>query len=88
MDKAARAETTDKAGGVITKGSTNVNIEGQPAARKGDPIQAHGDSPHKKVEIAEGSSKVTINGKKAARVGDAATCGHKISGGASRVNIG
>jgi uncharacterized Zn-binding protein involved in type VI secretion len=88
MQKAARAKTTDKAGGVIQEGSTNVTTEGLPAARKGDPIQAHGDSPHNKVVIAEGSSKVKINGKQAARVGDAATCGHSISGGASRVNIG
>ncbi len=87
MPKAAR-KTADKAGGAIIQGSDNVNIEGLAAARKDDAIQAHGDSPHNKSVIAEGSSKVNINGKPAARVGDAATCGHSISGGASKVNIG
>ena len=87
MPKAAR-KTADIAGGPIKEGSSNVNIEGLPAARKGDAIQAHGDSPHKNPVIAEGSSKVRINGKPAARVNDAASCGHSISGGASDVNIG
>lgn len=87
MPKAARKQA-DKAGGPIIEGSSNVKIEGLAAARKGDAIQAHGDSPHNKATIAEGSSKVKINGIPAARVGDAATCGHGISGGASKVNIG
>ena len=87
MPKAAR-KTEDSAGGPIKQGSDNVKVEGLPAARKGDAIQAHGDSPHSNPVIAEGSSKVKINGKPAARVGDAASCGHGISGGASKVNIG
>ena len=87
MPKAAR-KTADIAGGPIIQGSDNVKVEGLPAARKGDAIQAHGDSPHRNPKIAEGSSKVNINGKPAARVGDAASCGHSISGGASKVNIG
>ena len=87
MPKAAR-KTADSAGGPIKQGSDNVKVEGLPAARKGDAIAAHGDSPHSNPVIAEGSSKVKINGKPAARVGDAASCGHGISGGASKVNIG
>ncbi len=88
MPKAARARTTDKAGGVIQEGSSNVKIDGLPAAREGDPVQAHGDSPHNKVTIESGSSKVTIEGKAAARKDDPATCGHSITGGSDSVNIG
>ena len=87
MPKAAR-KTADKAGGPILEGSDNVTIEGLAAARKGDAITGHGDSPHANPVIAQGSSKVMINGKPAARVGDAATCKHTISGGSSKVNIG
>ena len=65
MPKAAR-KTADIAGGPIKQGSDNVKVEGLPAARKGDAIQAHGDSPHSNPVIAEGSSKVKINGKPAA----------------------
>ena len=60
MPKAAR-KTADIAGGPIKQGSDNVKVEGLPAARKGDAIQAHGDSPSNPV-IAEGPSKVKING--------------------------
>ena len=88
MKKAARAKTTDLAGGPITSGSDNVTINGLAAAREGDPVQAHGKSPHAKVTIASGSSKVTINGIPAARVDDPATCGHPITGGSDNVEIG
>jgi uncharacterized Zn-binding protein involved in type VI secretion len=87
MPKAAR-KTVDLAGGPIKEGSDSVRIEGQPAARKGDAIQGHGDPPHTNPKIAKGSSKVRINGKEAARVGDPATCKHPITGGSSKVNIG
>ncbi len=87
MPKAAR-KGVDIAGGPIKEGSDNTRIEGQPAARKGDAIQGHGDPPHTNPKIAEGSGKVRINGKAAARVGDAATCKHAITGGSSKVTIG
>ena len=87
MPKAAR-KSADKAGGPIKEGSSNVMIEGLAAARVGDAIQGHGDSPHSNPKIAKGSSKVRINGKPAARAGDPATCKHTISGGSSKVNIG
>lgn len=87
MPKAAR-KSADKAGGPITSGASAVNIEGLPAARKTDTIQAHGDSPHSKATIAKGSSGVKIEGLDAARVGDPATCKHPITGGASGVLIG
>ena len=87
MPKAAR-KGVDIAGGPIKEGSDNTRIEGQPAARKGDAIQGHGDPPHTNPKIAEGSGKVRINGKAAARVGDAATCKHAITGGSSKVTFG
>ena len=87
MPKAAR-KNVDKAGGPIKEGSDNVNIEGQPAARKDDAITGHGDPPHTNPKIAKGSSKVRINGKDAARVGDPATCKHAITGGSRKVTIG
>ena len=87
MGKAAR-KGVDIAGGPIKQGSDNTRIEGQPAARKGDAIQGHGDGPHADPKINEGSSRVRINGKAAARVGDKATCKHPITGGSSKVTIG
>jgi len=87
MGKAAR-KGPDRAGGPIKQGSDNTRIEGQPAARKGDAIQGHGDGPHADPKINEGSSKVRINGLPAARAGDKATCKHPITGGSSKVTIG
>ena len=76
------------AGGPVTSSASATFIEGTLAAREGDTVQAHGDSPHKKVTIAKGSSGVNIEGHPAARVNDPATCGHSIQGGASGVLIG
>ena len=87
MPKAA-LQGTSIAGAPISSGASKTKIESQPAARKTDTVTAHGDSPHNKATIAEGSSKVVIEGLPAARIGDAASCGHGISGGASKTNIG
>ena len=88
MPKAA-LQGTSIAGAPISSGASKTKIESQPAARKGDTVTAHGDSPHSNPKIASGSSKVIIEGKPAARVGaDKASCGHGISGGASKTNIG
>jgi uncharacterized Zn-binding protein involved in type VI secretion len=84
----AATKSMSIAGGPVMEGTERVKIEGMAAAREGDPIQAHGKSPHAKVTIATGSDKVTIDGKPAARAGDPATCGHELTGGAVRVNIG
>ena len=87
MPKAATV-IISTAGGPVIEGSDRVKIEGLAAAREGDPIQAHGKSPHAKVTISKGSDRVKIDGMPAARSGDPATCGHSLEGGASRVNIG
>ena len=63
--------------GVITEGSSNVSIGGQPAARKGDQAAGEGG-------IVGGSSNVFINGKPAATTGDRTGCGGVTVGGGRR----
>lgn len=74
----------------IISGSSDVTINGIPAARKGDSLAPHvkpKSSPHGRA-IAGGSSTVLINGKPAARVGDAIDCGGKVIVGSGDVTIG
>lgn len=74
--------------GQIRSGSSNVSINGKPAAR------AHLDSaecskhPGGPKILAQGSSSVYINGQPAARVGDRTVCDGKISAGSPNVSIG
>ena len=78
----------------IVSGSSDVSINGKPAARKGDTVLLHGCScpttPHiiHGRSIVAGSSNVSINGKPAARVGDAIDCGGSVSEGSGNVFIG
>ena len=97
---AAAARLTDPiaphgcwSGGVITGASSNVIIEGKPAARVDDPGSPHSwicpePPPPHGVVISSGSGTVMINGKPAARVGDSTNCGSVIIGGSSKVVIG
>lgn len=73
--------------GNIISGSSDVLIEGKPAARaEQDAVACR---KHKgPIPIAEGSSNVFINGSPAARVGDKIGCGGGIMRGASQVFIG
>ena len=66
--------------GVITKGSGDVSVGGQPAARRGDTTDG-GKS------IEGGSSDVFINGKPAVTMGDKTNCGGIAIGGSSNVFI-
>jgi uncharacterized Zn-binding protein involved in type VI secretion len=66
--------------GVIVKGSGDVSVGGQPAARKGDTTDG-GKS------LEGGSSNVFINGKPAVTMGDKTNCGGVAVGGASNVFI-
>ena len=73
----------------ITSASPDVEIDGIPAARAGDSLEAHGCSdcpPHDRA-IAAGSPTVFINGKPAARVGDAIDCGGRVSAGSGTVSL-
>ncbi len=74
----------------VTSASSDVFINGIPAARMGDSCAVHGckDCPPHGRNIAAGSSTVFINGKPAARVGDSITCGGSISAGSGNVFIG
>ena len=74
----------------IISASSNVFINGQPAARLGDSVAPHGCSncpPHPRT-IASGSASVFINGRPAARIGDAVNCGGVIISGSANVIIG
>lgn len=81
----------------INEGSSNVNINGKQAARKGDkltdhtkpgnPPIVHHPGPSTPV-ISKGSSTVFINGKAAARKNDSIDCSSKILDGSGNVNIG
>lgn len=74
----------------IIAGSSNVLINGMPAARKGDAALLHAipnNPPHGR-SISEGSGSVLINGIPAARVTDAISCGGQVSTGSGNVLIG
>ena len=60
--------------GVVARGSSDVEVEGRPAARGGDPTTNEG------APVAEGSPTVIINGKPAVRVGDRTGCGVVVKG--------
>ncbi|MEQ4337495.1 MULTISPECIES: PAAR domain-containing protein [Pseudomonas syringae group] len=74
--------------GQIVSGSSNVYINGEPAARAhADQAKCDEHSSRSQV-IAQGSSNVYINGHPAARVGDRTACDAKIVVGSSNVFIG
>jgi uncharacterized Zn-binding protein involved in type VI secretion len=81
---ASAQERTDgppvAAPGVITKGSGDTSIGGQPAARRGDTTDQAGT-------IEQGSSNVFINGKPAVTAGDKTNCGGVTISGAPNVFI-
>lgn len=78
----------------IDEGSNDVNINGKPAARKGDKLTDHfkGQTVHfpstPTPKISGGSSTVFINGKAAARKEDDIDCSSKINAGSGDVSIG
>lgn len=78
----------------ILSGSSDVFINGQPAARVGDSAGVH-TCPCPKMphgvhgrEIDEGAPTVFINGLPAARMGDAIDCGGSVASGSGSVFIG
>ncbi len=74
--------------GQIVSGSSNVYINGEPAARAHvDQAKCDEHSSRPQV-IAQGSSNVYINGHPAARVGDRTACDAKIVVGSRNVFIG
>lgn len=72
-------------------GSSNVNIEGNPALKSGIVCAPHSDpsgNTHPTPTLDAGSSSVNINGQPATRIGDALDCGDTIADGVSTVFIG
>lgn len=67
----------------VSSGSSSVNVDNKPLARKGDSLISHG---HNRM-IGSGSSSVFIDGEPAARTNDVVSCGGVLIGGGS-VNIG
>ena len=76
----AAAQSQAGVPGVVTEGSSNTTIGGQPAARNRDATDSGG-------AIAGGSKDVFINGRPAATVGDRTDCGGITVGGAGNVFI-
>jgi len=82
MPGAAR-KGADSAGGTIISGSSDVFINGQPAARVGDKVAPHSRrGSHRRAVLVKGSPDVFVNGIPLVREGDAASCGHPASGSA------
>lgn len=79
----ARRET-----GKIMSGSSNVYINGKPAARAHLDHAECSDHSGAPKTLAQGSRSVHINGQPAVRVGDLTVCDAKISSGSSNVYIG
>ncbi len=71
-------------GGPVIAGSSNVFINGMPAARKGDRMICIGPPD----SIDKGSASVAINGKPAARMGDKSAHGGVLVAGSPNVFIG
>ena len=85
MPAIARIGDAISHGGSILGGASRTLVEGQPAARQGDPVScAH----HGMQTITGGSSTVMIEGKPVARVGDAVSCGATITSGAGTAQAG
>ncbi|PBP37997.1 PAAR domain-containing protein [Pseudomonas syringae] len=74
--------------GQIVSGSSNVYINGEPAARAHADQAKCDEHTSRPQVIAQGSSNVYINGHPAARVGDRTACDAKIVVGSSNVFIG
>ncbi len=67
--------------GVITEGSSDTQVGGQAAARRGDATSDPG------VALEGGSPNVYINGRPAVTLGDRTGCGGVAVGGSSNVFI-
>lgn len=74
----------------LSSGSPNVNVNGIPVGRVGDPYNPHGCLVHVPHvgNIAAGAPHVFINGKAAGRIGDPVSCGGSVAVGSPNVNIG
>ncbi|QDH17193.1 PAAR domain-containing protein [Swingsia samuiensis] len=74
--------------GLVVEGSSNVFINGKPAAFVTKKVVCSKIGHPSGDMVAEGASTVFINGQPAGRVGDQVVCGGKIMAGSSNVIIG
>lgn len=75
----------------ITSGASTVFVEGQPAARIGDSLAAHGSpspSPAHPRALASGSGTVFVEGVSVSRIGDSVSCGGAMASSNSTVSAG
>jgi uncharacterized Zn-binding protein involved in type VI secretion len=88
----ARLSDVNTAGGAITSAvSTNVLVNGRPAAMIGSVIVPH--FPYKKIHkvptfITTGANSVLVNGRPLAHISSSTTCGHSIATGSGDVLVG
>lgn len=82
------ARAGDICGGAIIATATKTRVNGILAARLGDSIVSHGDSPHDSATMAAASTTVRVEGIYVCRVGDAGTCGDTVAAGSPTVNAG
>lgn len=64
--------------GKIRSGSSNVYINGKPAARAHLDVTECSDHPGALKTLAQGSESVYVNGQPAARIGDRTICDAKL----------
>lgn len=74
----------------LSSGSPNVNVNGIPVGRVGDPYIPHGCPAHipHVGNIASGAPHVFINGLATGRIGDPVTCGGSVAAGSPNVFVG
>ena len=76
------------AGGVITDpGYPRVIVGGVPVSVLYDNVAPHGLGEHSSAVMIQGSVRVTAGGRPVCRVGDAASCGHTVENGWTRMDV-
>ncbi|GAB6045081.1 hypothetical protein JCM11957_06790 [Caminibacter profundus] len=77
-------------GHAIAEGSSDVFVNGIPAARAGDSSTPHTcpDIPETHSGVMIGSNSVFVNGRSAQKVGDGVSCGSTQASGSPNVFIG
>lgn len=92
MPAAVRLGDLNIAGGIVLTASTNVTINGRPAAYTTSLISPHPPCPKNPIHCAAviilGSTSVVVNGKPLAYVGSICSCGHPMATGSSNVQVG
>lgn len=93
MPAAARLNDPDTSDGqIISGGSSDVLINGKPAALADATDSRHApygppNPPHAAATVVVASGSVIVNGKGLAYVGSQLSCGHSISSGSPDVDV-